>query len=37
MTFLAVCRTATERNTALAQCTDEWIAYRDPDVVAAAD
>jgi peptidoglycan/xylan/chitin deacetylase (PgdA/CDA1 family) len=37
MTFVAVCRTATERNAALAQCTEEWIAYRDPDVVAEAD
>jgi peptidoglycan/xylan/chitin deacetylase (PgdA/CDA1 family) len=37
MTFVAVCRNATERNTALAQCTEEWIAYRDPDVVTHAD
>jgi peptidoglycan/xylan/chitin deacetylase (PgdA/CDA1 family) len=34
MTFVAVCRNATERNAALAECTGEWIAYRDPDVVA---
>jgi peptidoglycan/xylan/chitin deacetylase (PgdA/CDA1 family) len=35
MTFLAICRNATERNAALAACTEEWIAYREPDVVAA--